>query len=134
MDTLDQLQANNDRMRVAGTQACDAARDFARAANGNNGHIIPASTAYDLLGNLKVLLSDLEEITEHMPRGLAASLNDPRIDVYDLDPSTGEGRGPAEQVAVATEQLRALTAALAAASIHAEAAQSAINSQGYEAS
>lgn len=131
MGTIDQLQNQNDRMRGTASQASDAAQDFARAANGNNGHIIPAATAYDLLGNIKVLLSHVREITEHLPRGLAASLNDPRIEVYDRDPSTGAERGPAEQVALATVELRALTAALEAATNLAEAAQSAINAQGY---
>ncbi len=129
MEPIDQLIHQNDRMRDAATQACNASQDFARAANGN---IIPAPTAYDLLGNIKVLLHNVQEITDHTPRGLAASLNDPRIEIYDRNDFTGEQREPAEQVAVVIEQLRALTAALAAAATHAEAAQSAINSQGYK--
>lgn len=57
-------------MRTAATQASNAAQDFARAANGNNGHIIPAATAYDLLGNIKALLRNVEEVTDYMPRGV----------------------------------------------------------------
>lgn len=78
-----------------------------------------------------MLLTHLSEVTEHLPRGLAASLNDPRLEVHDRDPFTGVERGPAEQVAVATTELRALTAALEAATNLAEAAQSAINFQSY---
>ncbi len=132
MEPIDELIHQNDRMRTAATQASNAAQDFARAANGNNGHIIPAATAYDLLGNIKALLRNVEEVTDYMPRGLAASLNDPRIEIYDRNHFTGEEREPAEQIALATAELRALTAALAAAAALAEAAQNTLNSQGYD--
>lgn len=131
MNTMNELHHQNHRMRDAATVATDAVRNFARAANGNNGHIIPAPTAYDLVGNIKILLTDVKEITYHLPSGLAASLNNPWIEVYDRDCLTGEEKQPAEQVAVATRHLRALTTALAAAAEYAEATQSAINSQGY---
>ncbi len=94
--------------------------------------IIPAATAYDLLGNIKSLLRNVGEVTDYMPSGLAASLNDPRIEVYDRNHFTGEEREPAKQIALATAELRALTAALAAAAALAEAAQSTLNSQGYD--
>lgn len=134
MKPIDQLHHDNDRMRAAATHACGASQDFARAANGNNGHVIPAPTAYDLLGNIKVLLSNLQEITDHLPRGLQASLEDPLIEIHDRNDFTGETRDPAAQIALARTEITGLSAALAAATALAEAAQSTLNSQGYEES
>lgn len=131
MNTIAQLQAENDRMTKAATTACDAVQDLARTAGGNNGHVIPAPTAYDLLGNIKVLLIHLREVTDHMPRGLNASLDDTRIVVHDRNDFTGEERGPAQQIALAAQCLTALSASLDAATSHAEIAQTALNSQGY---
>ena len=131
MSTLPNLEHDGDRQRVAANDACAAAQDLARAANGNNGHVIPGPVAYDLLGNIKVLLWHVKEVTEYLPTGLKASLNDPRIEV--VDHWAGTPRDPAGQVAIAAEHLIALTACLADATGYAEAAQTALNSQGYEA-
>lgn len=132
MKTLsDQLLAQHERIESAGNTASGAVQDLARAANGMNSHIIPAPTAYDVLGNIKVLLSHLQEVTDFMPSGLTASLEDPRILVRDRHYMTGDERDPAQQVALATAELRALSAVLAAAESLAEAAQEALSSQSY---
>lgn len=128
----DQLYRQHETMTEAARTACDASQSFARAANGNNGHIIAAPTAYDILGNLKVLLRNLQEVTDHLPRGLTASLEDTRLVITDRDYMTGEQRDPAHQVALAREYLTALSTALEADADHAEGAQSTLNSQGYD--
>lgn len=121
-----ELQAISD----AALTACEAAEALARAANGIRCHTVPAPTAYDLLGSLKVLLWYLSEVGNHLPVGLAASLNDPRFAVYDRDPA-GIRRDPAAQVVLASEHLGRLVAHLSAAADAAESAQVAINGQGW---
>lgn len=132
MTTLfDQLLAQHTSIHDAATTASGATQDLARAANGTNAHIIPAPTAYDILGNIKVLLAHLQEVTSYMPRGLTASLEDPHIVISDRHYMTGDERDPAQQVALATAELTALTAALETAESCAEAAQSALSSQSF---
>ena len=134
MSTLDQLaQAGND-MREAALDVCRAAENFARSANGN-GHerTIPAPVAYDLLGELKVALWNLGEVSDYLPAGVRASLDDPRLTVYDRD-LAGVDRDPADQATLAAGYLSALSLALRQAAEAAEAAQTALNGQGYNAS
>ena len=99
----------------------------------NRGHVIPGATAYDLLGNTKALLWYLGEVIDYLPQGLQASLRDDRIRVYDRDPYTGADRDPATQVALATDHLRQLRQLVGEAAAVAEAAQTALNSQGWNA-
>ncbi len=47
---------------------------------------IPAPIAYDLLGNVKVLLWHLLEVTESLPTGVANSLTENRLTIYDRGP------------------------------------------------
>lgn len=128
----EQLLAQHERLTDAATHAAEACEDFARNANGHRGHVIPAPTAYELLGNLKVLLWSLNEIADFLPTGLENSLGSADITVLDRDFITGEERDPKASVVAATETLRTMWLALAQAAQSAEQAQEAINSQGYE--
>ena len=132
MNTIAQLTEANDMMRKVALKASDAAEDLARVANGNRERVIPAPTAYDLLGELKVLLWSLKEVTDYLPTGIQAALGDPRLDVYDRDVTTGADRDPVTQATLAAHRLRDLSAALDHAATAAEAAQTALNGQGYE--
>ncbi len=132
MNTIAQLTEANDMMRKVALKASDAAEDLARVANGNRERVIPAPTAYDLLGELKVLLWYLKEVTDYMPTGIQAAQGDPRLDVYDRDVATGADRDPVAQATLAAHRLRDLSAALDHAATAAEAAQTALNGQGYE--
>ena len=131
--TVQHLNCETEQMVAAATEACDATQEYARAANGNRGHVIPGATAYDLLGNTKALLWHLGEVIDYLPQGLQASLRDDRIRVYDRDPYTGADRDPATQVALATDHLRQLRQLVGEAAAVAEAAQTALNSQGWNA-
>lgn len=124
--TYDDIIDRGDRIRDDANAAYDHAKQLARAANTG---MIPAPTAYDILGNIKALLWALGEVTEHLPRGLALSLEDPRIVVYDRGI---EERDPATQIQIASEHLARVTTALSVAAEEAELAQQAINSQGYD--
>lgn len=124
--TYDDITDRGDRIRDDANAAYDHAKQLARAANTG---MIPAPTAYDILGNIKALLWALGEVTEHLPRGLAQSLEDPRIVVYDRDT---EERDPATQIHIASEHLTRITTALSVAAEEAELAQQAINGQGYD--
>lgn len=130
MGTLDSLISHGERVRAASDEACEASRDLARAANGNSGHVVPGPVAYDLLGNLKVLLWSLREVAEFMPTGVANSLSDERIVVYDRGPE-GDDRDPKEQLIRARAALEQMASALADAAACAEAAQGALNGQGW---
>lgn len=91
---------------------------------------IPAPVAYDLLGSVKVLLWYLQEVTEFLPTGVAHSLTDNRLAIYDRGPSGGD-RDPAGQLALATDALQTLQRNLSDAAAAAEAAQTALNGQGW---
>lgn len=129
---LGHLQAQNERQVAAANAAEEATHELARAANGNGGHVMPAPTVYDILGNLKVMMWQLREVTDFLPRGLTYSLQDDRLAVYDRD-IYGDGgeRQPAAQMGVAAEHLAAVSTALRAAAEHAERAQQALAGQGY---
>lgn len=125
------LEASNEAQREAADFLTTAARDLARKANGNRSCVTPAPVAYDLLGNLKVSLAMLNEVVSYLPRGLRNSLSDPRLEVYDQDLWSGVTRDPARQVAMAADHLTRLAELLDSAVEHAEAAQVALNRQGY---
>ncbi len=127
---LDSLVRHGDRVRERADHACAAGDGLARVANGTNGHVIPAPVAYDLLGSVKVLLWYLQEVTEFLPTGVAHSLTDNRLAIYDRGPSGGD-RDPAGQLALATDALQALQRNLSDAAAAAEAAQTALNGQGW---
>ena len=129
--TLQQLEYETEQMVAAAAEACDATQEYARAANGHCGRVIPGATAYDLLGNTKALLWHLGEVVDYLPQGLQASLRDDRIRVYDRDPDTGADRDPGIQVARAVDHLRRLRQLVGEAATVAEAAQTALNSQGW---
>lgn len=131
MTTPSQFENQHERMTEAADQAYDATQDFARAANGNNGHIIPAPTAYTILGNTKGMLRHITEVIDHLPSGLEASLNETSIDIYDQEPTTGQPRDAATQIQLAVGHLRRLRTLLHEATDHAEHAQIALNSQGW---
>lgn len=131
MTTTAQLAADYDRVHDVANDAREATEQIARAANGNSIRVLPAPAVYELLGNVKVILWHLREAAEYLPRGLAHSLSDGAIEVYDRDPGTGEPRDAAVQVQIASDELAELVASLTAAARAAEAAQTAINSQGY---
>lgn len=101
------------------------------AANGTSCGAVPAPVGYDLLGNVKVLLWYVREVTRYLPPGLERSLGEDAIVVYDRDLGTGQDRDPTAQVATAILHLERLNAALQEAAAAAEAAQSAISGQGY---
>lgn len=125
------LDATGDVQRDAADQLTTAAERLAREANGTRSSVTPAPVAYDLLGNLKVSLSLLTEVVQHLPQGLERSLHDERLDVYDQDPWTGVVRDPVHQVDLASGHLTKAAQRLQAAVTHAEAAQSALGCQGY---
>lgn len=127
---LDGLVRHGDRVREGADQACAAGEGLARIANGSNGHVIPAPVAYDLLGNVKVLLWYLREVAEFLPTGVAHSLTDDRLAVYDRGPG-GDDRDPAGQLALATDALQTLRRSLSDAAAAAEVAQTALNGQGW---
>ena len=131
MQTLKDLIDQNDRQCEVADRFCEAAHALARVANGTGGRVIPGPTAYDLLGNLKLALACLAEVVDFLPRGVRHSLTDERIRVYDEDFLTGEQRDPAAQASIAATHLADLLNHLTAANRAAEAAQAALNSQGY---
>ena len=130
--TIEQLQHHGERQREAAIQASDAAQELARRANSSNASVIPGPAAYDVLGDIKMLLYYVSEVTDNLPQALAGSLNDARLDVYDRD-YDGNEREPRIQVQHASEQLHELTELLSQAYDRAEAAQQAISGQGYKA-
>ena len=114
MTTTAQLAADYDRVHDVANEAREATEQIARAANGNSIRVLPAPAVYELLGNVKVILWHLREAAEYLPRGLARSLSDEAIEVYDRDPRTGEPRDAAVQVGIASDELAELVASLAA--------------------
>lgn len=131
MNTSKHLTDLNDEQRELADRLCDAAQALARSANGNSGRVMPAPTAYDLLGNLKTALDHLSEVAAFMPDGVRNSLTDERITVYDQDFWTGEKRDASQQVTFEAHHLKELLTHLEAACVAADAAQVALNSQGY---
>lgn len=132
MSTIDDLEYQWARQCEAAVVTSDAAQEFARAANGTYGHVMAAPMVYSLLGDIKLTLWRLREVTNYLPRGVAASLTDPRLAVYDRDLYTGDHRDPEAQAQLAAEHVAAASRALRRAAEHAEAAQVALNSQGFE--
>lgn len=130
--TIENLQVAAQAQREAASRFCEAAHEFAREANGNRGHIIPAPVVYDMLGELKVALWHVSEVVGFLPRGVRYSLADPRLAVYDRDPGTGEQRDAGEQAEVAAGYLRSALACLSLAARSAESAQAALSGQGYD--
>ena len=96
--------------------------------------MFPGPTAYDLLGDLGSALGYLAEVVEFLPQGVQNSLTDGRITVYDEVFWSGEKRDPAAQAAIAANHLAELLDHLRAASLAADAAQVALNGQGYRTS
>ena len=130
--TIEQLQHQGERQREAANQASDAAHELARRANSSSASVIPGPAAYDVLGDIKMLLYYVSEVTDNLPHALAGSLDDARFDVFDRD-YDGNQREPRAQVQRASEQLHELTGLLSQAYDRAEAAQQAISGQGYKA-
>ncbi|MDO5678064.1 MAG: hypothetical protein Q4G35_11220 [Propionibacteriaceae bacterium] len=127
----DALITQDETITNAANAACDAAQQLARLANGNRSHLLPAPTAYTILGNLKVLLGHLNEVVDFVPRGLNACRDHPDITITDASPS-GVPRKPETSVKIASDALAVVYSALARALKYAELAQQAINGQGYE--
>ena len=130
--TIEQLQHQGERQREAANQASDAAHELARRANSSNASVIPGPAAYDVLGDIKMLLYYVSEVTDNLPHALEGSLDDARLDVSDRD-YDGNQREPRVQVQHASKQLHELTDLLSQAYDRAESAQQAISGQGYKA-
>lgn len=132
-ETIDDLLRQWERQGAAAVAASDAAQEFARNANGTHGSVMAAPTVYSLLGDIKLTLWRIREVTDYLPSGLAASLEDPRFTVYDRDFfHTGDSRNPIAQAQLAAEQLVAASRALRQAADGIEAAQVALNGQGLD--
>ena len=131
MKTLKYLIDQNEEQREVADRFCDATHALARVANGNAGRVFPGPTAYDLLGDLGSALGYLAEVVEFLPQGVQNSLTDGRITVYDEVFWSGEKRDPAAQAAIAANHLAELLEHLRAAGLAADAAQVALNGQGY---
>ncbi len=120
-----------ERQVAAADATTDAAHELARAANGTSGNLLPAPVAYDLIGNLKVMVWHLREVTQFLPEGVRTSLSEPSLEVTDRHPSTGALRDPWHQVEVAASCLRDVDKYLNLAALNLEEAQIALNAQGY---
>lgn len=127
-----QLLDQHEHLTDLAQDVCSACETLARNTNGNGGHVIPAPSAYELLGNLKVSLWLLKEIVAFMPTGLTNSLTAPGITVVDRDVATGEVRDPNVSTMAASRALESMYDLLAQAAEFAEQAQGAISGQGYE--
>jgi hypothetical protein len=114
----DHLMSDDDLVQHA-----DDAYEAIRALNHGTYRTLPAPLVYDLLGNLNNVGYGLAQLLGQISVGLAQSLTE--YDVY------ARNRDPAESVAVANDAMR--SAAMLAHDIGAllAAAQTAINSQGY---
>lgn len=84
----------------------------------------PAPLAYSMLGNLKNVGYALDTVLGKIAYGLEASLE--RYDVYD-----SEGKDPAHSVATANQHLKRAAELAQQLAQELEAAQTAINTQGY---
>lgn len=104
----------------------DLAHEAIRAMNHltNSPHAIPAPVAYRVLGNLSGIAHMLPQLCEQLTRGLAKSLSE--FDVYDTK------RDATESVSDAVSNLEQAAANARTLADRLDAAQVAINSQGYE--
>ena len=104
-------------------QHADDAYEAIRALNHGTYRTLPAPLVYDLLGNLNTVGYGLAQLLGQISTGLTRSLAE--YDVYDRN------RDPTESVTLANDAMR--TAAQLAHELGAllAAAQTAINSQGY---
>ena len=127
----DVLRDQHEQIEALAGRVCEAAQDLARAANGSRCGVIPAPTAYAILGRVKIACRHLGEILAALPQGLHNSLTLRVIEVTDYDPETGNPVAPGKSITHATEALYALHAAFEAASRCAEAAQAALAHQGW---
>lgn len=84
----------------------------------------PAPLAYNMLGNLKNVGYALDSVLGKIGYGLEASLE--RYDVYDA-----EGKNPAQSVTTANQHLKRAAELSQQLAQELEAAQTAINTQGY---
>ena len=105
-------------------QHADDAYEAIRAINHLTYQSIPAPLAYAILGNLKNVGHLLPQALTQIGSGLQRSLDE--YDVYEDD-----GADPAESVALAVEYLTAAGERAAEVGRLLEAAQTAINRQGY---
>lgn len=126
----EEIYERRERQESTAARAEAAAQELAREVNFQ---LITGPGAYGVLGNLKVLLSHLVEVVDHLPAGLERSLTDDRITVTDEHFMTGEVRDPANQIAAAAEKLRTVSIALQTAAEAAGQAQEDLNSQSFEA-
>lgn len=110
----------------------EACETLTRNANGRRGNVIPAPTAYELLGNLKVLLWPLREIADFLPTGLENSLRSTDITVLDSGFIIGEERDPKASVVAATQALRAIWLAPARTRPARRTSPRGHHCQGYE--
>jgi hypothetical protein len=102
----------------------ETAYEAIRAINHLPFRSVPAPLLYDVLGNLKGVGHLLPQALTQLGKGLAASLS--AYDVYD-----GAGKDPAASVARARAYLAEAAARAADLGLLLEAAQGAINEQGY---
>lgn len=123
------IYEQRERQEAVAARAEAAAQDLAREVNFQ---LVTGPGAYAVLGNLKLLLSHLREVADHLPAGLEHSLTDDRISVTDVHFGTGAVRDPAAQIAAAAEKLRTVSVALSTAAEAAGQAQEDLNSQGFE--
>ncbi|MEA5120846.1 MAG: hypothetical protein VB040_06185 [Propionibacterium sp.] len=129
--TLDQLEAEGQQQEQAAQQARDAVSHLGLAVNGASAPVVPAPVASVLLEETGILLGYLRQMIDYLPTALARSLSDPRISVYECT-RTQKFREPRPQIEEASEQMLALSAALARTVSYAEAARQAIKYQTYE--
>jgi hypothetical protein len=104
-------------------QHADDAYEAIRRLNHGTYRSIPASLAYDLLGNLNLVGYGLEQLLGQISAGLSESLTE--YDVYDRN------RDPAESVALANQAMREAAHHAHELGELLSAAQLAINLQGY---
>ena len=103
----------------------ETASEAIRAINHLTFRSVPAPLLYDVLGNLKGVGHLLPQALTQLGQGLAGSLS--AYDVYD-----GAGKDPAASVAQARAYLAQAAARAADVGLLLEAAQGAINEQGYQ--
>lgn len=105
-------------------QQAEVAYEAIRAINHMSG-AVPAPVAYDVLGNLKTAGGyGMQQALKQLAAQLTLSLE--KYDVYDA-----EGKNPAESVATATVALEQAASHAQQIGLLLEAAQTAINTQGY---
>ena len=135
MDTetyLDQLDARNQHQVTAAFEANEAVQAFARTTNRVSGGVIPAPSAYSIIGNLKTLVGSLHEVTEYLPGGLLKTLSNPHLTVTDRDIyGSNAKRDPSDQIALLGAHMAVVTEALADVQRHLELAQQSIAGQSY---